>query len=507
MTAERVLPDLSESTFNMLRCVVAVAAADNLIRSQELLFLNNLLVHFRKQAQVTAEHVAQLQADLKRQQPIEKLLARVTARPDREQLVLFAGLMAQSDGEVHPAEEELVRQIHAYCTKVAAANHEPAGSSQMVSSIPGFDLADFKKEIRSIVQQEFYKHALATSGVTRKTGAVAIADAFTDRNAARTGQVSYEMIAGDAGRHRAVMLPGEGVEPVLPKTDFGVKSFFKLIAAPIFLWLLSTQVDSIFAGLTYHQLVNLSHWGFSDKVFARLYAILSSPLWGTAPSRFLRDWAGLLLLWRLYALWMSGRLSPLMQRSIVPGETLLGKARFHFIFIAHPLLLGGILWALSFWVNAFLAAQTYHLMQYFSVHDEVTGRPYDFVVRILSSPRWGTFPGEAMRWLAFYVVFLRMLRAWMTEIIVTDSRLLFRQGITNIRTMKIDISNLGQIDVTQSWVGLMLDYGFIHVFTNNWSGKGDSLEAEGILLPPVADPHTFSTLVDRARRMRRRGPY
>lgn len=496
MTAEPVLPDISDSTFHMLRCVVAVAAADKFIRSQELLFLNNLLIHYRRRASVTAEHVAQLQADLKVQQPIDKLLARVTARPDREKLVLFAGLMAQSDGEVHPAEEELVRQIHAYCTQAAVANNEAIASAGSVA-IPGFDMGAFKKEIRSIVQQEFYKHALATSGVTPHTGAVAVADAFTEPEGGRSRQVSYEMIVGDAGRHRAA-------GPALPKTDLSLKTCLRLVLVPAFLWLLSTQADMIFAGFTYHQLIALSHWGLSQQSYTRWFNILSSPLWGDLPSRFLRNWAGLLLLWRLYALWMSGRLSPLMRQSIVPGENILGKARFHFIFIAHPLLLAGILWILSYKANMLLAEQTYHLMMYLSDHD-MTGHPWDMLFHFLSNPAWGTVPGQALRWLAWFIVLLRIVKAWMTEIVVTDSRLLFRQGILRVHTLKIDISNLRQVDVTQSALGLLLDFGAIHVFTNNWAGKGDQVESEGIYLPPVSDPHTFSTLVDRARRMWRKG--
>jgi hypothetical protein len=93
----------------------------------------------------------------------------------------------------------------------------------------------------------------------------------------------------------------------------------------------------------------------------------------------------------------------------------------------------------------------------------------------------------------------------MTEIVVTDSRLLFRQGVFKLRTLKIDISNLRQVDVGQSWVGHILGYGDIHIFTNNVSGKGNDVEVAGIHLPPVADPHTFSTLIDRARRMWRKG--
>lgn len=498
MTAEPQLPELSDSTFHMLRCVVAVAAADKLIRSQELLFLNNLLIHYRKRATILPSHVDRLQADLKAQQPIDALLARVTDRTDREKLVLFAGLMAQSDGEVHPAEEELVRKIHAHCVPPA---NDAAPRAPEPAAIPGFDMSAFKKEIRSIVQQDFYKKALATSGVTRPTGPVAVADAFTERDDQRTRQASFALITQDAGRHRPIFQAA----PKLPKTDFSPKGLLKLVLAPVVLWLLSTQADMIASIVTYNLTVDLVHWNLSPQTRNTLYKILSSPSWGTAPARFLRDWAGLLLLWRLYALWMSGRLSRLMRSSILPDEQILGKARFHFIYIAHPMLWAALLWGLSFKANMFLAEQTYHLMEYISARDDLDGKFYDTAMRVLASPAWGAFPGHAMRWLAVFIVLYRVVRAWMTEVVVTDSRLLFSQGILRVRTLKTDIFNLRQVDVKQSLLGRMLNYGYISFLTNNWSGKGSEIAVAGIALPPVADPHVFSTLVDRARRLWRKG--
>lgn len=507
MTAESELPELSDSTFSMLRCVVAVAAADKMIRSQELLFLNNLLIHYRKQATVTAAQVARLQDDLKHQQPVETLLTRVTARPDREQLVLFAGLMAQSDGELHPSEDEIVQKIKAFCT-IAPANDtdivEPSGtSSQQQLAIPGFDMGAFKKEIRSIVQQEFYRHALSKSGVGAKTGGVAIADAFAEQDPRVSQFNTYDQITQDAGRHRAYV-PAEE-EPTVPKTQFGARTMLRMLFLPAVLALLAPHANMLFATFTYHQAMALDQWGMSQEAYIRVFHILSNPLWGTLPGRIMRDWAAFLLLWRLYALWMSGRLSPLMKRSILQGERVLGKARFHFFTVHVPLLIAGILWLLSFKINMWLAEQTYHAMDALSEQHMVSGTTYDMAYHFFSDPFWGTLPAQVFRWSAFLIILLQLVRAWTTEIVATDSRLLFRQGIFNIHTLKIDIADLRQIDVQQSMLGLLLDFGSVHVYTKGWQGKGDELEVSGIYLPPVADPHTFSTLVDRAKRMRRKG--
>jgi uncharacterized tellurite resistance protein B-like protein len=511
MTAEATLPALSDSTFHMLRCVVAVAAADKMIRSQELLFLNNLLIHYRKHATVTPEQVEQLQEDLKASQPLDKMLVRVTEQDDRKQLILFAGLMAQSDGEVHPAEEEIVQRIRSYCR--GPVIHIP-GEAQPVSSqaltIPGFDMQSFKKEIRSIVQQEFYKNAISKSGVSSKTGQVAVADAFAEGQRGPSRAKTYDMIEHDAGRHR-VFTPlfeeDEGL--VLPKTGLGLKTFLKLIWMPALLALVSTQANMAFSSFTYHELVALKKWDIEPGTYNELYSIFSSPLWGTLPGRIFHDWAAALLLWKLYAMWMSGRLSPLMRKSLVPGERLLGKARFHFFTVHMQLAIAALLYAFSYKANMFLAQETYHFLDYLRGQDMAGTSTYATFYKFFSDPFWGTLPGQIMRWGAFLLLALQIVRAWTTEIVATDSRLLFRQGIFDIKTIKIDIQNLRQIDVKQSMMGLMLDFGYIHIYTNSIGtvkdGSRDELEMAGISLPPVADPHTFSTLVDRARRAWRKG--
>jgi len=48
LPAQNAQPPLTESAFYMLRCLVAVATADNVIEQQELVFLRALLAHFKR---------------------------------------------------------------------------------------------------------------------------------------------------------------------------------------------------------------------------------------------------------------------------------------------------------------------------------------------------------------------------------------------------------------------------------------------------------------------------
>ncbi len=98
-------PPISDSTFQMLRCVITVAHADHVVKESERAFLRTLVAHVERGLLLTPQHMARLEEDLRVPQDIDGLLPGVTDRSDREQLVLFAGLLAQADGEMHPDEE------------------------------------------------------------------------------------------------------------------------------------------------------------------------------------------------------------------------------------------------------------------------------------------------------------------------------------------------------------------------------------------------------------------
>ena len=406
LAAPNAQTPMSDSTFYMLRCVVAVACADNVIKQEELLFLRALLSHFKRHLAVTAAQVNQLKDDLRDHQPIDALLPHVTDKADREHLILFAGLLAQSDGDVHPAEEALLHKIQAWCAPrpgEAPAAAPPSGSAPAGVSVatvtPNIDMHGFMQEVRDVIKQEVYREALKTSGVSQGTGPVAVIDAFAEKSR------------------------------IVPHTD------------------------------SYDVLIEDSKLG--------------------------KD----------------------IRHSLVPEERLLAKAKFHWIYTFYSLLGAGIL------VGA--AAPARHAI------DVLAGKARDYLAgdqaqwlgatavqslfKLASNPLLVTVPPLLM-FVAGILFFLwRALVQYTTEIVITDSRLVVKQGVFRIRTFKTDFQTLGQINVDQSLLGNILGYGTVHIFTRNWEGKGGQLEAEGIYLPPIAHPHSFSTQVDRARRMWRKG--
>ena len=397
---------MSESTFYMLRCVVAVACADNVIKQEELLFLRALLSHFKRHLAVSQGQVEQLKDDLRNHQPIEALLPHVTDKADREQLILFAGLLAQSDGEVHPAEEELLQKIQAWCAPKAGEGQPPAAatpaaapSGVAVRPAPQIDMHGFMEEVRDVIKQEVYREQLKTSGVSHGTGPVAVVDAFAEKS------------------------------KIVPHTD------------------------------SYDMVIEESQLG--------------------------RD----------------------MRHSLVPDERLLAKAKFHWIYTVYSLLGAGVLIGSASRSRQVMEIGTAKLK------DLLAGDQLQWLgeanaaalYKIAANPLLVTAP-PLILFVAGILFFLWRLAVQLTtEMVITDSRIVVKQGIFRIRTFKADFQTLGQINVDQSLLGNIMGYGVVHICTRNWEGKGGQLEAEGIFLPPIADPHFFSTQLDRARRMWRKG--
>ena len=52
---------------------------------------------------------------------------------------------------------------------------------------------------------------------------------------------------------------------------------------------------------------------------------------------------------------------------------------------------------------------------------------------------------------------------WITEIAVTDRRIIYKRGFINRHTVEMNMDKVAGVDVDQSILGRLLDYGTIHV--------------------------------------------
>jgi uncharacterized membrane protein YdbT with pleckstrin-like domain len=68
---------------------------------------------------------------------------------------------------------------------------------------------------------------------------------------------------------------------------------------------------------------------------------------------------------------------------------------------------------------------------------------------------------------------------WITEFAVTDRRVIYKRGFISRHTVEMNMDKIESVDVDQSLLGRMLNYGTIHVL-----GTGQGIES----LPRIAAP-------------------
>ncbi len=74
---------------------------------------------------------------------------------------------------------------------------------------------------------------------------------------------------------------------------------------------------------------------------------------------------------------------------------------------------------------------------------------------------------------------------WITEIAVTDRRIIYKRGFINRHTEEMNMDKVASVDVDQSILGRILDYGTVHVMGTGGGqavdrANGDRSVARGI---------------------------
>lgn len=69
---------------------------------------------------------------------------------------------------------------------------------------------------------------------------------------------------------------------------------------------------------------------------------------------------------------------------------------------------------------------------------------------------------------------------WITEIAVTDRRIVYKRGFINRHTAEMNMDKVASVDVDQSILGRVLDYGSIHVLGAGGSGSPERERVPGI---------------------------
>ncbi len=70
---------------------------------------------------------------------------------------------------------------------------------------------------------------------------------------------------------------------------------------------------------------------------------------------------------------------------------------------------------------------------------------------------------------------------WITELAVTDRRVIYKRGFISRHTVEMNMDKVETVDVDQSFMGRLLDYGTIHVL-----GTGQGIESLRRVAQPLA---------------------
>lgn len=98
----------------------------------------------------------------------------------------------------------------------------------------------------------------------------------------------------------------------------------------------------------------------------------------------------------------------------------------------------------------------------------------------LKSWLWLFIAGWAL--IGIYVFFVRQIRKWTTELVVTNKRFVFKRGVLNIKTDEFTANRIQAITLSQPWLGRVLGYGQLNI-------RGEEIGQFG--LPVIANPLDF----------------
>jgi uncharacterized membrane protein YdbT with pleckstrin-like domain len=150
-----------------------------------------------------------------------------------------------------------------------------------------------------------------------------------------------------------------------------------------------------------------------------------------------------------------------------PGERVVVRAHLHWIVYWHAIVLLVLGVAMLGWERAMGAE---------GMLIQVTGVVVVVVVAVAAFNAWFT--------------------RWITEIAVTDRRIIYKRGFITRHTAEMNMDKVASVDVDQSILGRMLDFGTVHVLGTGGSPSADRDRPPGIEhLHRIAQPLTLRNAI------------
>ncbi len=90
------------------------------------------------------------------------------------------------------------------------------------------------------------------------------------------------------------------------------------------------------------------------------------------------------------------------------------------------------------------------------------------------------YTGYALAFIAVVLLIQQWLRWWVTEIAVTDRRVIYKKGLIRRQTNEMNMDKVESVRVGQSFLGRMLDYGTVTIL-----GTGEGFETLRTIASPI----------------------
>ena len=177
-----------------------------------------------------------------------------------------------------------------------------------------------------------------------------------------------------------------------------------------------------------------------------------------------------------------------IQESLGPNEELIHIGKFHWTYMIGATLsvVWGALFALGIiWASVFMYQQLGKLPPSISFIDGVHYLHPGFRIAAFFALILGVLGYTA-----------RVVHKNTTEIAITNSRIVIKQGLISRQTGEIDVQRIEGVNVVQSVFGRMLGYGRVFI---RGMGVGE------VVMPPIADPVSFRKAIDEARALYMKG--
>lgn len=149
---------VSHSMFYMWRCVIVIAHADGMVHADELAYLRRIFANMDRAHGLTDEQKSLLEDDLIHPKRIHDLLPQINDPYYRSQLIYFGGLLAWSDGHLHPNEEAILKKLRA-------------------DQLASLDMQQIRRDVHDAVASEMFLHDEQMSKLRPQSGLARLLDA------------------------------------------------------------------------------------------------------------------------------------------------------------------------------------------------------------------------------------------------------------------------------------------------------------------------------------------